>query len=148
MKYALLLLMMAGVAITLIFTGCQASGRGSKDPMAALSGEWTLDWMQGTGPVAPSTGRPAPSITIAPDGKVTGFTGVNRMSSSLDIARAAKGEFAMGPVASTRMAGPPEAMQLETGLLGALQRATRYRIDGDHLVLSDASEEVLRLARR
>ncbi len=147
MKHTLLL-MAAGVAVILMFTGCRAGERGSMDPMASLSGEWTLDWMQGTGPVAPSTGRPAPSITIATDGKVTGFTGVNRMSSSLDTARAAKGEFAMGPAASTRMAGPPEAMQLETNFLGALQRATRYRINGDHLVLSDASGEVLRLARR
>ncbi len=147
MKHTLLL-MAAGVAVILILTGCRAGGRSSKDPMASLAGEWTLDWMQGTGPVAPSTGRPAPSITIATDGKVTGFTGVNRMSSSLDTARAAKGEFALGPTASTRMAGPPEAMQLETDFLDALERATRYRIDGNHLVLSDASGEVLRLARR
>ena len=72
-----------------------------------------------------------------------GHTGVNRLSGAADAGALRKGEFRSGPVTMTRMAGPPEAMALESEFVDLLSRATRYRVDeGPVLVLSNESGEL------
>jgi heat shock protein HslJ len=49
---------------------------------------------------------------------------------------------------STRMAGPPEAMALESAFLGRLQQVVGWRIDGDRLHLIDAAGAPLMILER
>jgi heat shock protein HslJ len=84
-------------------------------------------------PVGSSTGRA--SLTFA-DGMVSGCGGINRMGGRADIAG---DRIRVGPLASTRMAGPPEAMAAEDLLLRALEAARRWAIVDDRLVLRDES---------
>lgn len=144
MARAALSLVLIGV-IAAALTACKSAEAAGRESAKALAGEWVLDRLQGTDPVPAGARRP--TLAIAQDGKVSGFAGVNRYSSSLDTVKLAKGDFAMSPAVATRMAGTPGAMALESKYLEALGRSTRYRIDGDHLVLSDASGGLLRFAR-
>ncbi len=131
--------------VVMTLSACKSGGSGRKDPVKGVNGEWVLDWLEGSDPVPAGARRP--TLAINPDGKVSGFAGVNRLSSSVDTAKLAKGDFAMSPAAVTRMAGTPGAMALESKYLDALGRATRYRVYGDRLVLSDGSNDLLRFAR-
>jgi len=50
-------------------------------------------------------------------------------------------------MATTRMAGPPAAMQLEDAFLKAMTEASSYTVNGDELVISAASGPLLRFER-
>ena len=76
-----------------------------------------------------------PTLAVA-DGQVSGFAGVNRLAGRL----AGEGELLFGPLATTRMAGPPPAMELETRYLAALQQATGWRIEDGRLLLQVGGE--------
>jgi heat shock protein HslJ len=67
---------------------------------------------------------------------VSGFSGVNRFAGTTEIAALREGKLALTPLAVTRMAGPPAAMDLENRFLTALQQARSFRIDGDALRLA------------
>lgn len=77
--------------------------------------------------------------------KVSGFSGVNRYSGSY-VATAA-GNLKFGPMASTKMAGPDDAMAAEAVYLNLLERVTSYRMSGDQLVLLGSQQELLTFAR-
>lgn len=146
------LVSMALCSATLTVSGCQ--GGGDLTSMAgqgikALTGEWDLSKLAGVdvSSLLPQ-GSKVPSLSFLEDGKVSGFTGVNRLSSSLDLSKLAKGEFALAPAATTRMAGPPEAMNVESQFLSALSKATGYQLDGNKLNLSDKAGELLSFVRR
>ena len=101
-----------------------------------LQGVWLLQEINGAS-VPP--GVKTPSLTIAADGSVSGFGGVNRIMGKL----AAEGDKLFGPLAGTMMAGPPAAMKLEADLHRALGAVTSARqIDG-RLELLGPNEEVL-----
>jgi heat shock protein HslJ len=113
-----------------------------------LTGDWNLSKLGGVdvGSLLPA-GAKVPSLNFAQDGKVSGFSGVNRLASSLDLGKLAKGEFSMAPAASTRMAGPPESMKVEDQFLAALGKATGYKLDGNSLSLTDKAGELLKFVR-
>jgi heat shock protein HslJ len=73
------------------------------------------------------------------------MSGVNRYGARVD---AGPGWLRVGGAMSTRMAGPPEAMALESEFLSRLQRAGGWRIDGDRLRLLDAKGLELMTLRR
>ncbi len=139
----------ACVALLVALACCKSMSEGTKDRMSPLVGDWTLAWMHARGSIAPPRDDAArgPSVTFAEGGQITGFAGVNRYSGKLDAAALRDGHFATGPLAATRMAGPPEAMELDEQFLGLLDRANRYRVDGATLVFSDESGELLRFTR-
>lgn len=70
------------------------------------------------------------------DSRISGSSGVNRYTAG--VSTGSDGAFTVDVVASTRMAGPPEAMAAETVFLQRLQTATSYAVDGDTLVIADA----------
>lgn len=101
---------------------------------------WTLVVL-GEQPVAVSTGAPAPNLEFdGGTGRATGFAGVNRYMGEfmLDGAR-----LTFGPAALTKMAGPPERMELERRYTAALAATTRWRIRDGHLELLSVDEYVL-----
>ncbi len=81
-------------------------------------------------------GEERPTIDFHADGTVSGGAGVNRFRGTwtqiVDLL-----EF--GPLTVTRMAGPPEAMDLETRFLAVLSGRCRATVDGDRLTLEGES---------
>ncbi len=151
---------MAVVTLTLAcsIAGCasgggKASSEGAsmtlEQAVSAVSGEWKLASLGGNpiGDVAGLGGR-VPGFTIAPDGGFSGFGGVNRLASKLDLSKLVAGEFALSPVAATRMAGPPELMNLEDGFTAALGKARKFSLKDGALSLLDADgADLARLVR-
>jgi len=70
------------------------------------------------------------TLSVTAEGKVSGNTGVNRYSGQL-----AKEKMLFGPLISTRRAGPPEAMEVESVLTKGLGEATRFTIKDRTLTL-------------
>jgi len=93
-------------------------------------------------------GARRPEILIDVEGAISGFGGVNRFGSSLDMDVIGVERFVLTPIASNMMAGEPAAMQLESRFLQALQDARRYRLEGDRLELSLEDEVLVVLQRQ
>jgi putative lipoprotein len=75
------------------------------------------------------------TITFGADGNVSGAGGVNRFFGGYRVVGHVV-EF--GQLASTLMAGPPEAMEQEQRFLAALDGTQRFVVDGDVLTIGDA----------
>lgn len=71
-------------------------------------------------------------ITLDDNGKVTGFTGCNRVIGGYTVAADV---LRFTQLAGTRMMCPPPAMQLESAVLANLNSVTGFRIDGEQLIL-------------
>ena len=108
------------LVVAVILAGCSQS-LPSMPKGGTLTGvEWQLGTLNGA--QAPAGQK---QVTAVFDAKsLSGFSGVNTYSGPYTAG--ADGAFKAGPLASTMMAGPPEAMQLEAGYLKALQSATSY----------------------
>ncbi len=116
------------------------SGGETESGLAELAGDWTLTEIIGT---ELPDGVPAPNLTVAADGMVNGRSGVNRFTGKLSD----DADALFGPMATTRMAGPPAAMQLEDAFLKAMTAASSYKVTGDDLVISGANGPLLKFAR-
>ena len=122
-----------GVAVAVtaaLLAACSASPTPAPQKGGILTGvEWQLQKVNGS--QAPAGPRP---VTATFDAKtVAGFSGVNQYSGPYTAT--ADGGFKAGPLSSTMMAGPPEAMQLESGYLKALQGAATYLVANGTLTL-------------
>jgi heat shock protein HslJ len=136
--------------------GC-ASGSGAATTVESLMptitqlmGDWNVESLAGksVADMLPA-GSKVPSLTFGEDGSVSGFAGVNRLMSKLDMASLAKGDFKLSPAATTMMAGPDEAMKVEgtfTKLLGQVNSA-KLTDGGKGLSLSDGANELIRLVK-
>lgn len=128
------------------------SGAGKDDPARAalqsISGEWVLSEINGAPlrDTLPDNFR-APTLSIDAEGNVSGFAGINRMRGSLDPAALARGEFRVPSMASTKMAGPPEAMSVESRYLQAITDAEAYSLEEGTLVLRRGDQPLLRFVR-
>lgn len=135
-----------------MLAGCKSSGSAAggsaMTSIKDLTGDWTLAKLQGVdlATLLP-TSMHKPNLSFGPDGKVSGFTGVNRLSSALDLEALAKGQFKLGPAITTRMAGPPEAMSVENKFTTALQQATGAKVSEGTLTLTDGAKELLSFVR-
>jgi heat shock protein HslJ len=150
-RIAILSTLVPLVVVLLGLASCNSASRtggSGADPLQSIVGEWTVERLGGQDVAAMlPAGAPLPDLTIGSDGRVSGFGGVNRLSSTLDMQALAAGEFALTPIASTRMAGPPAMMEVESRFMGALESATRFHVDGDALVLQRDQETVLEMRR-
>jgi heat shock protein HslJ len=92
----------------------------------SMTGEWKLVKI-GDKEVPKSV---TATLNVTAEGKVSGNTGVNGYSGQL-----AKEKKLFGPLISTRRAGPPEAMEVESGLTKGLGDATRFTLKDKTLTL-------------
>lgn len=149
-RTSLLRILCLAAASVMVFpnAGCESGGKALSmvDSAKSIFGNWNLDSLMGQAVPMLGGGR-KPSISIGEDGSVSGMSGVNRFSSSLDLDKLMKGEFAMKPAASTKMAGAPEAMNLEDQFLQALQQVTGFNVDGDTLSLTNGAETLMKFLR-
>lgn len=105
-------------------------------PDLALEGTtWTVTSLVSPDAVTSSVvlDTAAPDLTIAADGAVSGSTGCNRLTGHAEIAGTT---VTFGPLATTRMACPPENADLERQILAALDGEVTYRIDAHTLTLT------------
>lgn len=107
------------------------------DNETQLQGTWLLKSINGA-PVAKEV--KTPSLTIAQDGKVSGFGGVNRLMGALVAGGSDK---LFGPIAGTMMAGPPAAMKTETEFTRALAEVTSARKTAGGLEMLGADGKVI-----
>jgi len=116
----------------------------SPDSLAPLVGSWTLIALDGE--PLPVVGR-SPTIAFREDGAVSGTGGVNRIMTRLAKDDVAQGRIAFAPAATTRMAGPPEAMELERVYLDHLDAISTFVVDGATLRLFARAHEALTFER-
>jgi heat shock protein HslJ len=101
---------------------------------------WTVVELEGV-PVVDET---APTLVFdLVEARVAGFAGVNRLMGSFSLD---EDGLRFGPLATTLMAGPEGAMELERRFLAALGRVTAYFLEGRALALVADDEVVVRLA--
>jgi heat shock protein HslJ len=136
-------------------TGCSSTGiaglAAGKDPLSQLAGEWTLSQLGGSPIAGLLAGGKAPTLNFAKDGVVSGFGGVNRFGGGkVDASQLAQGNLNLGNMFSTKMAGSPEAMKLESDYLAALSNAKSFKLmdGGKGLSLTDGASELLRLVKK
>jgi heat shock protein HslJ len=110
-------------------------------PDADLVGSWTLAAIDGEAVEAVGA---TPDLRVFEDGKVAGVAGVNRFNAEI---QATDGRVLFGPVATTKMAGPPEAMELENTYLARLGAVSSYEVEGDTLRLWAGDNEALTFER-
>lgn len=141
------MLLMAALAVS----GCAAQAARDPAPAAASAMPGTTTAMSGLDGTewrfVEVGGMTVPAGVTATlrlrDGRASGRTGCNAYGASWDLS--ADGGTKFGAVMSTRMAclAPAGAMQVERGVLEALQHAARIYRDGDTLTLLDASGKPL-----
>jgi len=117
-----------GIFMVLCLFGCTAS---SKHPVSnrvlihagnlnRITGmQWILKSMKQNGQDYPLTGE-NPFIKFEPDGKVSGFTPINRFFGSVQVD--GEGNLRWSPFGSTKMAGPENLMKQEDIFLKILQK--------------------------
>lgn len=141
---------------TQALTGCSTAGGiggllAGKDPLTQLAGDWALTQLGGKDVASMLMGGKVPSLNFAKDGVVSGFGGVNRLGGGkLDPSELAQGKLGLGNMFSTKMAGAPEAMKLESDFLGALGKTSSFKLldGGKGLSLTDGASELLRFAKQ
>ncbi|MFO0836012.1 MAG: META domain-containing protein [Phycisphaerales bacterium] len=120
----------------------------SNAALASLVGAWRLVSLNGQDitPRLASLSKP-PTISFAADAGISGFAGVNRFTGRLDKSGLGGGAFKTSPLAMTRMAGPPDAMQIEGEFATALSKATAFTLEGDRLELRTTASSLAVLER-
>ncbi len=105
--------------------------------------EWTLVELEGEPvEVGPVEQGPPSLVLDLEESRVSGSGGVNRLMGTFVLS---EDELRFGPLATTMMAGPEEAMRREREFLAALERVTSYELDGRKLTLLADDESVVRL---
>lgn len=123
------------VALVALLSGCGGEDNAPNAP-TMLQGSWKLETLGG------SAADPAvPSTLSFDEGKVTGNAGVNTFNGDYDAP--SDGELTIGPLASTMMAGPDNAMQQEAAFLEALNDTRAFTTEDGALILMDDSEAKL-----
>jgi heat shock protein HslJ len=91
----------------------------------------------------PSDGGTTPMLVIREDGAVAGSSGINRFMTRVVPDDLAAGRLAFAATAGTKMAGPPQAMELERTFLDRLEAVSTFAVEGDILRLFAGDTEVL-----
>lgn len=133
-RLSLLLLLVAGF----VLTGCIS--KRAQTPVVIQPGPWALVELAGR-PVSVTDALRQPSMRFdATAGRVSGNAGVNRYGGTYTQEGMA---LSFGPAVVTKMAGPPELMNIETEFLALLPRVRNWRMDASWLVLLGQDGEVL-----
>lgn len=103
---------------------------------------WTLTWLEGK---TVSASQGSPTLTLADDGTLRGFGGVNQFGGTYHWAAP---QIQIDPGATTLMAGPPEAMETEAAYLRMLPLANRMGLFRGNLVLRRGDKELARFTKR
>ncbi len=120
------------IAASLTLVGCAVNSEESAASPPLPTGSWTLTTIDNQplpDPLPPGL-RPI-TLTINDAGAVSGRAGVNQYSGSVDTGAWQNREIVFGPLAVSRMAGPPAAMSIESAYLGMLDAVRTFEVAPD-----------------
>lgn len=106
-----------------------------------LQGTWDLTRYSSGGTLRELPAGLTTEATFAGD-RVSGRAAINTYRGAFQ-ADGAGGELSVGPLASTQIGGPPEALAAETDYLKALESAATFSSDGERLTIADSSGETV-----
>ncbi len=135
------LLLSGLVALVASLWACRSAPSGPGVP----AGTWTVVELSAVD-LAPLQRKP--ELELGADGALSGFSGVNRFSGRAELGALEEGHWMAGPLAATRMAGPPEAMAAEARFFELLAAPLEWRRAGAELTLVRGDEVLMRLAPR
>jgi heat shock protein HslJ len=121
--------------LALLMTGC--AGLSDSTSIEAIAGSW--QYAQSELPM----GTRIPTLRLARDGSISGGSGINRFTGAVDLNALARGEWRIGPLTGTEMAGTRPAMQFEVEFVRRMTRADRIRIHDGQLQLCERDAVVL-----
>lgn len=122
------------VLSVMVVPSCRTPAGVDDSPASLLDTRWVLASLSGGTITAP-----APTLAFEEEGRVHGSSGVNRFGGDCTIDGT---QIRFGSLMSTKMAGPPERMELERRYLEVLAEVDRWSIVEGRLELS-ASGRVL-----
>lgn len=126
------------IVVASLAAGC--GGGSEADDSAALSGKrWVASDIAGVDSVLPP--EQGQATAIFESAAVSGSGTINRFTASYETGPG--NSIQISAMASTEMAGPPEAMAQEAAYFAALQNAATYSVTSDSLELRDGAGEVL-----
>lgn len=121
-------ILVCSMLLAIVSVGCSKAG----SPDASLSGtNWKLaGWLI-------SSQHPAGfEITANFDEKmIAGKSAINQYSGTYELS--GEGRITLGPLISTKMAGPEEEMRAETNYINLLTSAKKFRIENEQLLMLD-----------
>jgi heat shock protein HslJ len=121
--------------------GACAGAPGSTPPEPLWGSEWRLLSMGGLAALP----QPAATLAFPQPGQAAGHGSCNRFFGAIEINA---DRLTFSPLASTRMACMGGAGEQESRYLGALQKAQRYEVQGDTLLIhSQGMDQPLRFVR-
>jgi heat shock protein HslJ len=123
------------VALVALLSACGGEDNAPNAP-TMVEGSWKLETLNG------AAADPAVPSTLSFDnGNANGNAGINNFNGSYDAP--SDGVLTFGPLASTQMAGPDNAMKQESEFLQALANTKKFTTEDGALVLMDDSEAKL-----
>ena len=101
---------------------------------------WRCTSYAGAGTMISVVGTDQVIASFAPDGSLSGYGGVNNYSATYRVS-----DFAMtiGPITSTKMAGPKDVMAQESAYLAAIAKTASFKIETYELTLFDSAGTAL-----
>ena len=125
-----------------LLAGCGTTELSAAEPAKPLTGtEWKLAEIDGKA-VAVTEGLRTPTLQLdAATKRASGTSGINRFFGSYESSGAA---LKFGPLAGTKMGGPPAAMAAESAFLKAMASVTSFNIASNRLELNAGDKTVLR----
>ena len=139
----------AGIIVaSFTLIGCVTNSGSSVATPPLPTGSWTLTTIESQPlPVPLPPGLRPITLTVNSDGAVSGNAGINRYSGTVDTGAWENREIVFGPLAVSRMAGPPAAMSIESAYLATLDAVRSFEVDpdpsGGTLTLSGVASELL-----
>jgi heat shock protein HslJ len=137
-----LVLPLAALMVAGTLGACAGAGTAvNAQPEPLWGSEWRLQDIGGQA-VLP---QPAATLAFPQTGQVAGQGSCNRFFGSVEFDRSS---VKFGPLGATRMACPGGIGEQETRYLGALQKAQRYEVQGDTLLIhAQGMDKPLRFVR-
>lgn len=139
-----LLVAVSVVALFGFVAGCQSTSPrddATPPPTKVQGSRWALVALEAK-PIDPDLKI---TLELAADGSASGFSGVNRYNGQYRMnAGKNAGQLAFSPLASTKMAGPPERQEIEDAFLALLESTTGYRAEGGLMELLADGRPTLR----
>ena len=138
--FCLALLLLAGSLST-----CGGEAGSTHIALSDLSGPtWQLEKMKSDGAETEVPKEVLITLRVDASGKATGRSAVNRYFAKLNGGGSEPIQFSTGAIGSTRMAGPPDHMKLESAYLSALARVrSGTRSDKSLILRSEDGSDVL-----
>jgi heat shock protein HslJ len=127
---------------TVILSALWATACSESEAPQPLEGVvWRLVEISENAQSYPTGSKPVTITFDQSTGQVTGFSGVNQFRGSYTVDGSI---ISFGPVISTRMAGPPELMKLESEILKFVSTDVGFEMTDGSLALSLGESEIAR----